>query len=184
MAPGTILIFSGCARNLPRLTEPNTGYLNALRDRTGHLFSDPAEERAALDRVMGLFRDYSPERLKAETRNVYAERFYFRDGLRLIRDIDTLEAYFLHSAEPLRSCTFTFSEPAHDQGNYYLRWTMEANLKRSPEDETEQVIGLSHIRFNALGKVIFQQDYWDPTDLLYRKIPIANRLIDYVRSKL
>ncbi|MEM7394849.1 MAG: hypothetical protein AAF492_21150, partial [Verrucomicrobiota bacterium] len=69
-------------------------------------------------------------------------------------------------------------------GEYYVRWTMNVDMKRSPEGDIEHVVGMSHIRFNPAGKVVFHQDYWDPTDVLYRKIPIARGLIGYVRSKL
>ena len=181
---GGIMTATGCATRFPHLTEPDAEYRAALRAPVGHRFAQPQQEQAALERVMNLFRDFSPENLRRQTRAVYADTLYFRDGFRLVRDIDALDAYFQHSAEPLRSCAFVFADPVQDRGDYFLRWTMSVNLKRDPEDRVEQVIGMSHIRFDEEGKVVFQQDYWDPTDVLYRRIPVANRLIGYVRSRL
>jgi hypothetical protein len=43
---------------------------------------------------------------------------------------------------------------------------------------------MSHIRYNSEGKVIFHQDYWDPTDIVYRRIPIAKQLISYTKGKM
>jgi hypothetical protein len=43
---------------------------------------------------------------------------------------------------------------------------------------------MSRMRFNSDGQVIFHQDYWDPTDIVYKRIPIAKQLIAYVKSKL
>jgi hypothetical protein len=40
------------------------------------------------------------------------------------------------------------------------------------------------MRFNADGKVIFHQDYWDPTDIVYRRIPIAKQLIAFVKGRM
>ena len=39
------------------------------------------------------------------------------------------------------------------------------------------------MRFNADGQVIFHQDYWDPTDIVYKRID-REQLIAYVKRKL
>ena len=66
----------------------------------------------------------------------------------------------------------------------YLRWTMNVSLNRDPEDRMDSALGMSHIRFNPDGKIVFQQDYWDPTDILYSRIPVANWLIKKVKERL
>lgn len=175
---------SGCVTKYPRLTAPDHGYIRALETLQGHTFTNPALQNAALKRVENLFSTFSTNHLAAHTREVYADQFYFRDGFHLVEDIDSLEAYFVRSAKPLRSCTFTFEEPISNGPDHFLRWRMKVNLHRSEPGQFDEAIGLSHIRFDENGKVIFQQDYWDPTDVLYRKIPIANGLIGYVRSML
>ena len=84
----------------------------------------------------------------------------------------------------MRECTFDFESPVIDGEDVYLRWTMNVNLKRDKPDRVDRAIGMSHLRFNDEGKVIFQQDYWDPTDVLYRRIPVANWLIGKVKERL
>jgi hypothetical protein len=90
----------------------------------------------------------------------------------------------LRSTEPLRRCWFDFEPPIRHGSDYYLRWTMNVNLKSEPEDQVAQALGMSHLRFDAKGKVIFQQDYWDPTDVLYSRIPLAGWLIRKVKQRL
>ena len=45
-------------------------------------------------------------------------------------------------------------------------------------------MGVSHFRFNSSGQVVFHQDYWDPTDIVYKRIPLVKQLIAYVKKKL
>jgi hypothetical protein len=44
--------------------------------------------------------------------------------------------------------------------------------------EGEQTIhGVSHIRFDASGKVNYHRDYWDTGEELYAKVPVLGWLI-------
>jgi len=88
--------------------------------------------------------------------------------------VGALERYLVDSTQALRSCTFAFADPIKNRPDYYLRWMMKIDFKRDPTNGVDEVIGMSHIRFNREGKVVFHQDYWDPADLLYRRIPVAN----------
>ena len=174
-------IVSGCSTTYPKLTQPDEEYRKALQETS---LERPEDPDLALQAVMDLFSNFSEQNLKNNVRNVYAEHLYFRDGFKKLNHLHELESYLVHSSEPLRSCRFSFYAPVRSPPDYYLRWAMEVNLKRDKPEQIDEVIGLSHLRFNREGKVVFQQDYWDPTDVLYRRIPIANRLIGLVRSKL
>jgi hypothetical protein len=175
---GGIPMLIGCSTaNYPRLTEPNAAYLEAVADT-------PSTPPEAVQPLIDLFADYSKANVSARVRDVYAESLYFRDGFKEFTEIDGLEEYLVHGTEPLRSCVFEFPSVIEDNGDYYLRWVMKANLKRDKEDRVEEVIGLSHVRLNAEGKVVFQQDYWDPSDVLYRRIPVAGWMIHKIKSKL
>lgn len=178
---GATMLLSGCTTKYPRLTEPDEGYRQAL-EATANQSPDRPEE--ALKSVMDLFTDYTYDNLKQNIQLVYDENLYFRDGFKQIDTIPDLETYILHSTEPLQSCTFTFEPPVFNAPDYYLLWTMHVSFKSDKKGKVENAIGMSRIRFNKEGKVVFQQDYWDPTDILYRKIPVANGLIGYVRNRL
>jgi hypothetical protein len=49
--------------------------------------------------------------------------------------------------------------------DYFAHWTMELESKAA-RGERIRTIGISHIRFNADGKIIFQQDSWDSCAIL------------------
>ena len=176
-----LLGLAGCRAPAPNLSQETPSYKSALSE-SATLAHPPTPE--AILRVEHLFQNYTPEELEKRVPEVYAQTVWFRDGFREINGLDALRTYLDHSASTLRDSRFDFA-PAMISGNEaVLRWTMHLNLNRDPEDRWSRTIGLSHIRFDAEGKVLFQQDYWDPTDMLYYRIPVAKTLIHQVRKKL
>jgi hypothetical protein len=142
------------------------------------------EERAALERVTLLFTDFTTSNVTAKVRDIYAADAYLRDGFKELQGLDAIAPYMIRSAEAQRRCTFVFEDTVTRDGEYYLRWVMEVNLQRDPPERVSRVIGMSHIRFNAEGRIVFQQDYWDPSDVLYSRIPVAGWLINKVKAGL
>ena len=49
--------------------------------------------------------------------------------------------------------------------------------------ETIEAIGMSHVRFNREGKVVFQQDYWDTSAMLDR-LPVVGYWTRLVKNKI
>ena len=141
-------------------------------------------EKHGIQAVKNLFEDYSTESIRDYAPSAYAEDLYFRDGFKELTRRDDIVAYLLHGAEPLRECTFVFQQVTRDGIDFYFRWIMTVSLDSDPEGYADQALGMSHIRFNEDGQVVFQQDYWDPTDVLYRRIPIAKGLIKMVKDRL
>jgi len=185
---GQAVLMTGCSSPAPKLTAPTDAYLKALAatssDGVSPLADRPADEVAAVQRVVDLYADFSEKNIREHVSEVYADRLFFRDGFKQFTSVEPLAAYMIRSTEPLRRCTFEF-EPFIRRGeDYFLPWTMIVSLNRDKEDREDRALGISRIRFNEDGKVVFQQDYWDPTDVLYSRIPIANWLIRKVKSRL
>ena len=170
------------------ITAPGARYREALTETAPS--NPPAlppgsdAEREAVGRVVAMFADFSLSNVTARVRDVYAEDAYLRDGFKELRGLAAIAPYMIRSTEPLRHCAFAFEPFITRDGDYYLRWVMTTNLRRDPPERVTQVIGMSHIRFNRAGRVIFHQDYWDPSDVLYSRIPIAGWLIHKVKAGL
>jgi hypothetical protein len=43
-------------------------------------------------------------------------------------------------------------------------------------------VGISHVRYDAEGKAIFHQDYWD-TGAVCEKIPVMGAVIRWIKKK-
>jgi len=180
LALGAIVLFMIAKPSKgPSLTDPNPTFQKALEEQVGV----PASADM-LQPVYDLFANYSETSISEHATKVYAPTLYFRDGFKELTSAQGIHDYMLHGVQPVRTCTFQFEPPAIDGADVYLRWVMNLNLKKDPEDKMLKAIGLSHLRFNAEGQVIFQQDYWDPTDVLYGQIPVSGFMVDQVRKRL
>jgi hypothetical protein len=179
-----LLIAGGCTQKVQEGGDM-IRYERALAEtdpaKTGSLQSGSAEEKEAVARFVDFYRVFSSEVIRKGLRGLYADGAYFRDGFKEVVGIEAIEAYFLKSAEGIQTCTFDIQEMAVHQGNYYFRWVMHLKTKRSPDDPI-RTVGISHVRYDAKGKVNFMQDYWD-TGVVYEKIPVMGAVIRWIKNK-
>ena len=169
-------------------TVPDSDYKAALERTTPSLYqlppADSTEEATMLAGIEDLFTTYTYENLESQTTEVYAKDVYFRDAFRQFSRPEDIRDYMLHGLEPLAGVEFIINRVIRSGGEFYIDWTMRLDFKSTPLNTWEESIGMSHIRYNSEGKVIFHQDYWDPTDIVYRRIPIARQLISYTNCKV
>jgi hypothetical protein len=138
-------------------------------------------EQEAVARFKSFYAIFSEDVIREHTRVVYAENAYFRDGYKEVRGADNIEVYFLKSAETVQECTFDIQDVAVHGGNYYFRWIMNLTTKRW-KDEPIRAVGMSHVRFDHDGRVIFHQDYWD-TSVIYEKVPVMGSAIRWIKKQ-
>ena len=122
------------------------------------------------------------ERLLPET---YAEDVWFNDTLKTIKGRDTLGHYLAESAAAVENCRVEIEEitrTAHDE--HLLRWRMMIRFKKLRRGVDTWSIGLSHLRFNADGLVVYHQDYWNAADGLYEHVPLLGSLIRALKRRL
>jgi hypothetical protein len=169
-------------------TIPDATYQLALSASAPEDYQQPAPEseaeKAMIAGVIDLFSQYTHENLSKNVTQVYAEEVYFRDAFKQFTKATDIREYMLAGLKPLDQAEFVFNRVARSGGDYYFDWTMRLDFKKTPANTWEESIGVSHMRFNSQGKVIFHQDYWDPTDIVYRRIPIAKQLIAFVKGKM
>ena len=71
-----------------------------------------------------------------------------------------------------------------DQGDHYFRWKMMIRFKRFKKNRDTWTVGMSHLRFNAQGLVVYHQDYWNAADGIFRHIPVLGNMINAVINRL
>jgi limonene-1,2-epoxide hydrolase len=140
------------------------------------------EEKKAIEKFYDFYKVFSGDVIRKAIKDVYAENAYFRDGFREVQGVENLEKYFLSSTETFHECTFDIQDVASHEGNYYYRWVMNLVLKRN-KDEKLQAVGMSHVRYDKNGKIIFHQDYWD-TGVIFEKIPVLGPIITWIRNRI
>lgn len=179
------LIVAGCTAAQP--IDSQAGYRRALvtTDPKGTPPLAPASpsEAQAIRRFIDFYKVFSSEGVRASVREVYASSGYFRDPFHEVSGIDAIEKYFLASTETIADCRFDMQDVASHDGNYYFRWVMQLRTKRAP-DEPIEAIGVTHVRFDEEGRVVFHQDYWDAGSVVYERVPVLGWLVGKVKARV
>ena len=185
----TLLLSFGCQTPLTMHTQtvPDADYRTALARTKIDLKQLPipgsTEETAMLQPMLALFEKYTETNLRENIQKVYAKNVYFRDAFKQLNTAAEIEEYMVAGLAPIEGAEFQFNNVMRKGIDFYFDWTMRLDLK-TPKGSWEESIGISRMRFNSEGKVVFHQDYWDPTDIVYKRIPIVRQLIAYVKRKL
>ena len=187
VAIGLILIvISGCTYDESKKGAFMKNYVNVLAatdpQKIETIRHGSEEEKKAIEKFNEFYKVFSTDVIRKSIKDVYAENAYFRDCFREVQGVDNLEKYFISSTETFHECTFDIQDVASHGGNYYYRWIMNLILKRNKDDKL-QAVGMSHVRYDKNGKIIFHQDYWD-TGIIYEKIPLLGSIITWIRNRI
>ncbi len=170
---GYAAVLCGCRTGTKNMSPDWSKNREALERTEGVAGMEPGSEaeKAALRRFDEFYQEYSTASITSGVRTVYAEDGWFGDPFHVVQGIDAIEHYFLVMAEPVEECVFKVDSTQRCGNDYYIRWTMQLVSKAAPKERIE-TIGISHVRFNQAGMVIFQQDYWD-TGAMFERLPVV-----------
>jgi hypothetical protein len=182
------LILSGaCASTHGSPTENAMEYLETLQrhEANGIPFSvGDSQKSAALERFQSLLSDFKAPGFREQAELVYADDAFFNDTLKTVRGSEAIAEYLAKSGDALETGTVDFLDVVASNGNYYLRWKMTLQFKSFAKGQRTTTVGMSHIRFNADGRVVLHQDFWDSSGGLFEHLPGLGWMIRRVKSRL
>jgi hypothetical protein len=144
-----------------------------------------AAETHALARFAQFFSSFAPDRIKTLLPETYAEDVYFNDTLKAVEGRAALAHYLGDSAEAVESCRVEILETTRTANDEHLvRWSMMIRFKKFRRGVDTWTVGMSHLRFDADGHVVYHQDYWNAADGLFQHIPVIGTLIAAVKRRL
>lgn len=173
----------GCTRSTP--PEIDLTLIEQALQRTSNTPAPEPHsdiEATAFKRFAHFYTEYSADRITSNVQNLYAEDAFFADPYHLVQGIDAIEDYFIAMAAPAQSCTFDIGTIQRAENDFYCRWTMHLISNAAP-DQPIIAQGLTHMRFNTVGKIIFHQDYWD-TSLLLDRLPVVGFWTKLVKNRI
>ena len=142
------------------------------------------EERRAIERFQSLLSDFKAPDFSERIPEVYADELFFNDTIKTLYGAEDLQAYLTETAEAIDKGTVEFLDVVTSNGNYYFRWQMTIRFKKLARGEEKRSVGMSHIRFDADGKVVLHQDFWDSTAGLFEHVPALGWMLRSVKSRL
>jgi len=177
-----IIALWGCTGGKPMTLENYTKELAATdSSKTALVKPGSAEEKSGIENFKEYYKVFAEDVIRRDTKKLYARDAYFKDGYKEVKGVDAIETYFIATTKAVVSCTFDITDVSVHEGNYYFRWVMKLTIKRDKDNPMEQ-IGMSHIRFDPEGKVIFHADYWD-TSIVFERVPVLGSIIRWAKEQ-
>jgi len=136
-----------------------------------------------IDKLMAFYESMSPATV-TQIRDVYAVDAYFKDPFNEINGVDKIEAVFLHMYRQLQDPRFVVHGWSGTGNEGFVLWDMHFRSRFLRGGEAQTIRGVSHIRFDASGKVSYHRDYWDTGEELYAKLPVIGWLIKWLRRAM
>ena len=176
--------FCGCRTGSKNMSPDWSKNRQALQrsDAVPAMEPESETEQEALKRFAEFYQEYSTDSITSGVRAVYAADAWFGDPFHVVEGIDDIEHYFLVMAEPVEECIFKVDSSQRSGKDYYIRWTMELVSRAAPGERIE-TIGISHVRFNREGLVVFQQDYWD-TGAMFERLPVVGFWTRFAKKQI
>ena len=171
---------STTAKNLNYVTE----YQSALEPLSQVTGVSNLEHAQAFEHLFELFADLKNEDLAERVKKTYAKQLYFNDTLHTFTDRTELAQYLKHGADNVEQIKVTFEDVSQSGDNYYLRWLMEMNFKVMGKAIESRSIGISQIRFDENGQIVFHQDFWDNTNGFFAHLPLLGSVMQKIKNSM
>ena len=136
-----------------------------------------------LDALIDFFHGLSPQSV-ARFPEFYSADAYFKDPFNEVRGVVAVQRIFTHMFEQVGEPRFIVSERVVDDSGAMLIWTFNFRGARRGGGGTQVIRGVSHLKFDAAGKVNYHRDYWDAAEELYMKLPVLGMLMRGLRRAL
>lgn len=107
----------------------------------------------------------------------YAEDAYFKDPFNEVRGLPAIRRIFAHLFEQVEEPRFIVTEKLGAGEAAMLVWEFSFRVRRFGTARALLLRGVSHLRFDASGKVAYHRDYWDAAEELYMKLPLLSGLM-------
>ena len=116
---------------------------------------------------------------------VYADDLFFNDTLKTLRSGSEVKKHLVGTADLLTSGSVECHSTTRDEnGAYYVRWQMSYAGPKMNSGKPIVTIGMTQLRFNEQGRVIFHQDYWDSATGVFEHIPLVGGLVKFIRGRM
>jgi len=136
-----------------------------------------------LDALIQFYNDFSPASV-ARFPEFYSDDAWFKDPFNEVRGIAAIQHIFTHMFGQVAEPRFVVTEKVVDANGAMLAWEFCFRVKRWGKGETQLMRGVSHLKFDAAGKVCYHRDYWDTAEELYMKLPAIGTLMRGLRRML
>ena len=110
----------------------------------------------------------------------YAADARFKDPFNEVVGVPAIRRIFEHMFASTDAPRFVVTERVEQGDQAMLGWEFHFGLR----GRALTVRGVTHLRFDAEGRVALHRDYWDAAEELYEKLPVLGGLMRALRRRL
>ncbi len=133
---------------------------------------DQAAGDAVAQRFVATFSQMGTPAFLPAAEGLFAQDgMYINDTLTLYTHAHQLSKHMLEMNNRVKTAHVQLIHAFVAGDSVYVHWRMEYTLHVLGVDRPMASFGISQLKVNAAGKIIFQQDYWDSNNGLYRQLP-------------
>ena len=170
-----VLFLSGC-KSVPRYS---SDYANARASIQGI----PLDDAKALEigtRFTSAFNTLGTPKFVENAGALYADQLFINDTLSQFSSRKKLLEHFQGMNQRVSNVTVSLLNASYHQDSAYVHWHMVYDFKMFGKTRTMDSFGISEIKVNPNHQIIFQQDFWDPANGLYRSLPYVGGTYSWV----
>ena len=131
------------------------------------------------DDLVNFFETLSPQSLE-RLGDFYAPDARFKDPFNDVVGIAAITGIFRHMFDTVDSPRFEVTTRLLTGREAMLGWDFYLRLRGRPR----VIRGVTHLGFDADGRVCRHRDYWDPAEELYEHLPLLGSLMRWLKKRL
>jgi hypothetical protein len=135
------------------------------------------------EKIITTFNSFNLENMKALD-SFYDKNAVFQDPLTKRQGLSEIISYYSGVYKKVTSIKFDFEEMTHSDLTFTAPWKMTLAVKGLNSGKPYSVEGLSIIKFNNSGLVVYHRDYVDIGAMVYEKIPLLGTAISLLKKSL
>jgi len=140
-------------------------------------------DRNAIGALLAFYETLTPDRVQ-DFALYYAEDAYFKDPFNEVNSIEDIREIFVRMYRQVTDPRFVVRERIGDESGLFLVWDLSFRMRAWKPQVQREIHGVSHLRFNADGKVSYHRDYWDTGEELYAKLPLIGGAVRLLRRAI
>lgn len=172
---------AACAANGPDMDAQTTSsYHEALATHEGS--TDAID--SGVQAFSATFADLKISDFSERIEELYAETFYFNDTIHMFDRRRELVDYLERTAKGLNESRVEIHQILTDGPDVFVRWSMKFTTRVAGKNIVSDSIGMTHLRFDANGRIVLHQDFWDSGNALYAHLPVVGFFVRRARDSM
>lgn len=139
------------------------------------------DRQAALDHLIAVYGALNPESV-SRLGACYANEARFRDPFNDVVGRPAIERVFAHMFAQVEAPRFEVTDRFLVDEQAVLLWTLHFRSSRLGPGR-HAIRGVSHLRFDEHGRVVWHEDHWDPAAQLYARLPLIGPLLRWLARR-